>query len=139
MRWRSSSVMSKSSGSFGNDAAMTLRVGLHYKREGRCGNPTKSRVAQLETPRSFCDIHPQTPTSRAKLDSILVNSPPQATVTKPFFLNSIFFPGSCGICVCFDAVVNWPPSLRNSRSRLQSSCILDGKPGSEDNCDQHQR
>ena len=29
--------MSKSSGSFGNDAAMSLRVGLHYKREGRCG------------------------------------------------------------------------------------------------------
>jgi len=29
--------MSKSSGSFGNDAAMSLRVELQYKREGQSG------------------------------------------------------------------------------------------------------
>src|SRR5436190_1382939 len=32
MRWRSSSVMSKSAGSFGNEVAMSVRVGLRFAR-----------------------------------------------------------------------------------------------------------
>src|SRR5213592_756127 len=58
--WCSSSVMSKSSGSFGNDAAMSLRVELRYKREGQSRNSTKSRVAPVaDAPQSSCDIHRQ--------------------------------------------------------------------------------